>query len=128
MKKVTLFKIYTSNQDEALRFYVDKLGFELVEDKRLGEYRWVVVRMPDNKEVTINLDFAKTADQKALVGRQAADQPLFSITTDDCMREYADLKKRGVTFEGEPVRMPFGTGVTLKDLHGNKIYLIEEPS
>ena len=128
MKKITLFKLFTENQDEAVRFYVDKLGFELAEDKKLGDYRWVVIRLPDNKELTINLEIARTDEEKALVGRQAAGQPLFSLTTDDCMGEYASLKRRGVTFEGEPKKMPFGTGVMLRDLYGNKIYMLEEPS
>src|SRR5262249_16101442 len=59
----------------------------------------------------INLDVANTDAQKALVGRQAADLPLFGIETDDCKREYTALKKRGVEFEGEPERRSYGTGV-----------------
>ena len=128
MRKITLFKVYTENQDEAMRFYVDKLGFELVEDNKLGDYRWVVVRLPDSPEMTINLEIAKTPEEKSLVGRQAAGQPFFSITTDDCMRDYADLKSRGVKFDAAPEKMPFGTGVTLQDLYGNKIYMIQEPA
>jgi catechol 2,3-dioxygenase-like lactoylglutathione lyase family enzyme len=128
MKKITLFKLFTADQDEAVRFYVDKLGFKLAEDKKLGDYRWVVIRLPDNADLTINLEIARTSEEKALVGRQAAGQPLFSLTTDDCMGEYASLKARGVTFEGEPKKMPFGTGVMLEDLYGNKIYMLEEPS
>ena len=127
MKKVTLFKIYTADQDEAVRFYVDQLGFELAEDKLLGDYRWVVIRAPDNHELTLNLELARTPDEKALVGRQAGAQPFFSITTDDCVRDHAQLRARGVKFDGEPKKMPFGTGVTMQDLYGNKIYLTQEP-
>jgi hypothetical protein len=64
------------------------------------------VRLPDNTEFCINLDVAKTDEQRALVGRQAADAPLFSIETDDCMREYKTLKELGVEFEGEPEIRP----------------------
>jgi catechol 2,3-dioxygenase-like lactoylglutathione lyase family enzyme len=127
MKKVTLFKLFTKDQDEAIRFYVDKLGFELAEDKKLGDYRWVILRLPDNAEFSINLESARSEEEKALVGRQAGRQPLFSLTTDDCMGEYAALKARGVSFDGEPKKMPFGTGVMLQDLYGNKIYMMEEP-
>jgi catechol 2,3-dioxygenase-like lactoylglutathione lyase family enzyme len=126
MTRVTLVKLLVNDQDEALDFYTEKLGFEVAEDSRLGEYRWVLVRMPDNEEFCINLDVAKTDDQKALVGRQAADLPLFSIETDDCMREYQALKERGVTFEGEPEVQPYGTGVMMRDLHGNKIYINQD--
>jgi catechol 2,3-dioxygenase-like lactoylglutathione lyase family enzyme len=123
MKRVTLVKLFVGNQDEALEFYTGKLGFEVAEDSKLGDYRWLLVRLPDNKEFCINLDVARTSEQKALVGRQAADLPLFSIETDDCVGEYRILKERGVEFDGEPEVRPYGTGVLMKDLYGNKIYI-----
>jgi len=126
MKRVTLVKLLVSSQDEALEFYTKKLGFEVAEDSKMGDYRWLLVRLPDNKEFCINLDAAKTDGQQALVGRQAADLPLFSIETDDCMSEYRALKDRGVEFEGEPVVRPYGTGVLMKDLYGNKIYINQD--
>jgi hypothetical protein len=59
----------------------------------VGDSRWLLVRLPDNKEFCVNLDVARTDDQKGLVGRQAADMPLFSIETNDCIGEYQALKK-----------------------------------
>jgi len=126
MKRVTLVKLLVSSQDEALEFYTKRLGFEVAEDSTMGDYRWLLVRLPDNKEFCINLDVAKTGEQKALVGRQAAGLPLFSIETDNCMGEYTALKERGVEFEGEPDVRPYGTGVLMKDLYGNKIYLNQD--
>ena len=126
MRKLTLFKVYVSDQEQARRFYVEQLGFEVAEDKKLGGYRWLLVKAPGNDEVCLNLEIAKTEEEKALVGRQAAAQPLFSIVTDDCRRDYMELKRRGVKFEGEPKTMPYGTGVLLQDLYGNKIYLNQE--
>jgi lactoylglutathione lyase len=126
MKLVTLVKLLVNDHDEALEFYTGRLGFEVAEDTRMGDYRWLLVRLPDNKEFCINLDVAKTGEQKALVGRQAADLPLFSIDTDDCMREYRALKERGVEFEGEPEVRPYGTGVLMNDLYGNKIYINQD--
>ena len=123
MKRVTLIKLFVNNHDKALEFYTKKLGFEVAEDTRMGDYRWLLVRLPDNKEFCINLDVAKTSEQKALVGCQAADLPLFSIDTDECMSQYRALKERGVEFEGEPEAGPYGTGVLMKDLYGNKIYI-----
>jgi catechol 2,3-dioxygenase-like lactoylglutathione lyase family enzyme len=125
MPKLTLFKLFVRDQEEACRFYVDQLGFEVAEDKLLGDYRWLLVRMPDN-EVSLNLEIARTDEEKALVGRQAAGQPLFSLSTDDCMRDYAELKRHGVKLEAEPTVMPFGTGVMLQDLYGNRIYLNQD--
>jgi lactoylglutathione lyase len=123
---MTLVKLLVDNQDEALQFYTERLGFEVAEDSKMGDYRWLLVRLPDNREFCINLDVAKTDEQKALVGRQAADMPLFSIETDDCMRDYLALKERGVEFEGEPAVQPYGTGVLMKDLYGNKIYINQD--
>jgi catechol 2,3-dioxygenase-like lactoylglutathione lyase family enzyme len=128
MKKITLFKLYVKDQDEALRFYVDKLGFSVAEDNRLGDYRWLLISAPDNHEFSVNLEIAKTDEEKRLVGRQAAAQPLFSMSTDDCKRDYAEMKRRGVPFEGEPKVMPYGTGVMMQDLYGNKIYLNQDPA
>ena len=126
MKRVTLFKVYVSDQQEAAQFYVDKLGFEIAEDKVLGDYRWLLVRAPDDCEFCLNLEIAKTSEEKALVGRQAAEQPLFSLSTDDCNRDYSELRSRGVKFHGEPKVMPWGTGVMMQDLYGNKIYLSQD--
>ena len=128
MKKVTVFKVYVSDQEVARRFYVEQLGFEVAEDRRLGEYRWLLVKAPDSQDVCLNLEIARTEEEKALVGRQAAGQPLFSISTDDCLRDYAQMKGRGVTFEAEPKVMPYGTGVMMQDLYGNKIYLNQDPA
>jgi catechol 2,3-dioxygenase-like lactoylglutathione lyase family enzyme len=122
-----LFKVFVTDQDAALRFYVDKLGFEIAEDQSLGDYRWLLVKAPDNKEFSINLEVARTAEEKALVGRQAASLPLFSIVTDNCRRDYEELKGKGVQFDGAPKTMPYGTGVMLQDLDGNKIYMNQEP-
>jgi catechol 2,3-dioxygenase-like lactoylglutathione lyase family enzyme len=107
MKRITLVKLFVNDQDEALEFYTAKLGFVDAEDSKLGDYRWLLVRLPDNQEFAFNRDVAKTDEQRALVGRQAADVPLFSIETDDCMREYKTLTELGVEFEGEPEIRPY---------------------
>jgi catechol 2,3-dioxygenase-like lactoylglutathione lyase family enzyme len=126
MNRVTLVKLFVNNLEEALGFYVEKLGFEVAEDNELGDYRWLLVRLRDNHEFCINLDVAKTDEQRALVGRQAADAPLFSIETDDCVREYHLLRERGVECEGEPEVHPYGTGVLIRDLYGNRIYINQD--
>jgi catechol 2,3-dioxygenase-like lactoylglutathione lyase family enzyme len=127
MKKLTVFKLYVTDQDEARQFYVDRLGFKVAEDKNLGGYRWLLIRPPDGEEVSLNLEIARTAEEKALVGHQGAAQPLFALSTDDCLRDYKDLKGRGIKFDSEPKVMPYGTGVIMQDLYGNKIYLNQEP-
>ncbi len=60
--------------------------------------------------------------------RAAAAQLLFGISSTDCKQDYVALKRRGVKFEGEPKTMPYGTGVMLQDLCGNKICLNQDPA
>ena len=106
MKRITLVKLFIKDHDEALEFYTEKLGFEVAEDSTMGDYRWLLVRLPDNKEFCLNLDVAKTGEQKALVGRQAADVPLFSIDTDDCMSGYRALKRAAPSSKANPKSVP----------------------
>jgi len=124
--RLAVFTLFVNDQDQALRFYVDRLGLAVAEDNRMGDYRWLLVTAPQSREVAINLELARTPAQRALVGTQGGGKPVFALVTDDCARDFQSLKARGVTFDGEPQRMPYGTGVTLKDLYGNSIYLNEE--
>ena len=127
MMRLTVFKMFVTDQDDARRFYTEKLGFVVAEDKRLGDYRWLLVRPSDTNDVALNLEAARTEEQRALVGRQGGSEPVFGLSTDDCRRDYAAMKARGVVFDGEPTAMPYGTGVMLRDLYGNKVYLNQEP-
>ena len=126
MMCLTVVKLFVNNHEEARRFYVDRLGFVVSEDNQLGDYRWLLVRPPDTHDVAINLELPQTDEQRALVGRQGGGQPLFGLATDDCRPDYEALKTRGVVFDGEPKTMPYGTGVMLHDLYGNKLYLNED--
>lgn len=128
MKRLSLLSVYVKDQDAAIEFYTNKLGFILVEDVPFGPERWVTLRLPDDEVVSVSLNMANTDEDRALVGKQGGSQPLFGIETDDCMSEYRRMKNAGVKFQGEPKVEPYGTGVTLEDLYGNKIYLNQEPT
>src|SRR5437660_12029188 len=69
MMRLTIVKLFVTDQEEARRFYVDQLGFVVAEDNRLGDYRWLLVRAPDTHEVAINLELAQTEQQRKLVGQ-----------------------------------------------------------
>jgi lactoylglutathione lyase len=116
------------DQDAAIEFYTRKLGFAVVEDLPFGPRRWVTVRLPDDPLLSIALNLAESDGDLALVGKQAGSQPLFSLVTDDCEREYSRMREAGVKFHGEPEVQPYGTGVLLEDLYGNRIYLNQEPT
>jgi catechol 2,3-dioxygenase-like lactoylglutathione lyase family enzyme len=128
MKRMSLFNVLVKDQDAAIDFYTRKLGFELKEDVAFGPGRWVTLRLPDDGAVSVALNLAESDADKALVGKQAGSQPLFGIETSDCRSCYRQMKAAGVTFLGEPQVQPYGTGVMLEDLYGNRIYLNEEPA
>jgi len=127
VKRISLLNVLVKNQDSALDFYTRKLGFSVVEDLPFGPKRWVTLRLPDDQSLLIALNLAELEGDLELVGKQAGSQPLFGIEIDDCLREYGRMREAGVKFHGEPQVQPYGTGVTLEDLYGNKIYLNQEP-
>lgn len=126
MPSIPLFKVLVNDLDEAVGFYTGKLGMSLLEDQRLGDYRWVLVGYPEQPGFGINLDLATTEEEKALVGRQAAGLPMFSIATDNCRRDYEVMLAHGVEFEGQPESQPWGTAVTLRDVAGNRVHLSQD--
>jgi catechol 2,3-dioxygenase-like lactoylglutathione lyase family enzyme len=127
MKRLSLLSVYVKDQDAAIEFY-KKLGFIVAEDMPFGPQRWVTLRLPDDEVVSLTLNVAETPEDRALVGKQGGSQPFFGIVTDECLREYRRMKEAAVKFHGEPQVQPYGTGVTLEDLYGNKIYLNQDPS
>jgi catechol 2,3-dioxygenase-like lactoylglutathione lyase family enzyme len=128
VKRISLLNVLVKNQDSAIEFYTRKLGFVVAEDLPFGPKRWVTLRLPGDPGLSIALNLAESEADLALVGKQAGSQPLFGIVTDDCLREYRRMKDAGVTFHGEPQVQPYGTGVMLEDLYGNRIYLNQEPT
>jgi catechol 2,3-dioxygenase-like lactoylglutathione lyase family enzyme len=128
VKRISLLNLLVKNQDAAIEFYTRKLGFVVVEDVPFGPKRWVTLRLLDDPVLSIALNLAESEGDLALVGKQAGSQPLFGIVTDDCMSEYRRMTAAGVKFHGEPQVQPWGTGVTLEDLYGNRIYLNQEPT
>jgi catechol 2,3-dioxygenase-like lactoylglutathione lyase family enzyme len=128
MKRLSLLNLLVKNQDAAIEFYTRKLGFVVVEDVPFGPKRWVTIRLPDDDLLSVALNLAESDADLALVGKQAGSQPLFAMATDDCLGDYRQMKEAGVTFHGEPQVQPYGTGVLLDDLYGNKIYLNQEPA
>ena len=102
VKRISLLNLLVKNQDSAIEFYTRKLGFVVVEDVPFGPKRWVTLRLPDDELLSIALNLAESDGDLALVGKQAGSQPLFSIMTDDCLREYRRMKDAAVKFHGEP--------------------------
>lgn len=127
MNRIKILSLIVLDQDAALDFYTAKLGFELLEDKRFGDGRWITVGLPGRAELALALERAESAEDRAVVGKQAGSRSLLAIDTADCLGDYRRLKAAGVKFLGEPQSGPWGTGVQCEDLYGNKLFLSQEP-
>lgn len=113
--------------DEALDFYVGKLGFELIEDTYQPEQdkRWVVVAPPGTNGSTILLARASKPEQEAFIGNQAGGRVFLFLKTDDFARDYARYKEAGVEFVRPPNQFDYGQVAVFKDLYGNLWDLVE---
>jgi catechol 2,3-dioxygenase-like lactoylglutathione lyase family enzyme len=127
MNKVKIISVLVLDHDAAIAFYTKKLGFQLLEDKSFGDGRWVTLGLPAQKDLTLALELATAAEDRAIVGKQAGSHAFLAIDTSDCFDDYRRLKSLGVQFLSEPQSGPWGTGVQLEDLYGNKIFLSQEP-
>lgn len=127
MKKNLTFGLMVRSYDEAIDFYTEKLGFVVAEDIPMGDDRWVTITTPGNHDCLLALHEAKREDDQVLVGRQFGTFPFLGLDTEDCISDYQRMKALGVKFHGEPSVQPYGSGVMLEDLYGNKIYMNQEP-
>jgi catechol 2,3-dioxygenase-like lactoylglutathione lyase family enzyme len=114
--------IVTSDQDAALDFYVNTLGFEKVMDVQMGpQMRWLTVTPPG---ATTQLALGHTSWFEESTSPQMGGRTGISLATSDMDAMYQTLKGRGVKFEGEPEVMPWGDkGVTFSDPDGNEFFV-----
>ena len=112
--------------DEAKAWYIEKLGFELVEDTSLGDgKRWVLLAPPGSRETRLLLAQAAGPEQAARVGDQAGGRVFLFLHTDDFWRDYRAYRVRGVTFCEEPRHEAYGIVAVFEDLYGNRWDLLQ---
>ena len=116
-----LISLLVRDYDEALEFFVGKIGFSLVEDTDVPEQskRWVVVSPPGASESRILLARASSPEQESRVGNQTGGRVFLFLVTDDFWRDYERYTARGVEFVRPPRREPYGTVAVFNDLYGN---------
>lgn len=125
-QSIAQIAVLVREYDEAIEFFVQKLGFTLLEDTDMGlGKRWVVVRPSSPSGVSLLLARAATPEQAASVGNQAGGRVFLFLHTDDFEREHVSMTARGVRFLESPRREPYGTVAVFEDLYGNKWDLIE---
>ncbi|KQW93601.1 hypothetical protein ASC94_13400 [Massilia sp. Root418] len=107
--------------DEAIDFYVGKLGFELLDDtyQPAQDKRWVVVAPPGGVGTTLLLAKASKPEQAPFIGNQAGGRVFLFLNTDDFQRDYQRLRANNVTFVREPKEEEYGTVAVFQDLYGN---------
>ena len=128
LKSLRISQIYVLDQQQALDFYVGKLGLEVRDDINLGYMRWLTVNVPGDRDRAILLEQPgpPSMDEKAaavvreqLTKGQTGGHLFF--TTDDCRRTYEELVAKGVEFTEAPTERPYGIDSGLRDPFGNHI-------
>ena len=134
--RLNVTSIYVLDKEEALDFYVNKLGFEKGNDVKQGDYRWLTIKVPgaaagETTEVSLEQpgaplhDEATAAQLRELITKGALGGLV--LITDDARALYETLKQRGVTdFTQEPTEHFYGTDMGLRDPFGNPIRILQQ--
>ena len=118
--------LVVNDYDEAIDFYVNKLGFHLKEDSVLSKTkRWVVVAPPGSGDCSLLLAKADSAEQRSRIGDQTGGRVFLFLHTDDLQRDHTNMKEKGIAFVREPAREEWGMVAVFKDLYGNLWDLVE---
>lgn len=117
IKQIKFINIPVKDQNRALDFYTEKLGFTIITDQPFDEkQRWIELRIP--KAETRIVLFTTEGDEKRI-----GSMMNMSYQCDDIDETYQELKKQGVEFDGPPSKQPWGTYAMFKDSEGNRFVL-----
>ena len=128
---VSVIGIYVRDQDEALDFYVEKLGFRVHTDAKNGDYRWLTVQHPEQPSLQIGLfkpqpptvDAATAQTLNAAVAKGA--MPPLVLTVDDCRAAHERMSAKGVEFTQEPTERYGAVDASFRDPSGNGWKMVE---
>jgi catechol 2,3-dioxygenase-like lactoylglutathione lyase family enzyme len=132
MLSITHSAIFVLDQDEALDFYVGKLGMEVNTDVDLGFMRWLTINAPGQPEREVLLELPgppahddATAQQVRELVTKGATGFALGLRTDDCRKTYDDLVAKGVDVTSEPTEQSYGTDFGVRDPFGNNIRVVQ---
>lgn len=126
LNKIGYITLLVKDQDKALKFYIEKLGFQKHQDLVIAEkMRWVTVSPKGQTDLELTFVVANSDEKRKAVGKQAGDHVFLTLETDDCRKEYKALKAKGVKFYGKPEVQSWGVDVVLEDLYGNLYDLVQ---
>ena len=125
-QSLAMVSLVVRDYDEAIAFYVNTLGFTLVEDSEVPEQqkRWVVVS-PPGSSARLLLARARGTEQESRIGNQTGGRVFLFLYTDDFERDYRAYRSKGVKFVREPKDEPYGRVAVFADLHGNLWDLVQ---
>ena len=124
-RRIASVALVVRDYDEALAFYRDALGFDVLNDSDLGDgKRWIEVA-PSGGGTTLLLAGATNPRQLDAVGNQSGGRVFLFLETDDFERDYEAMQSRGVQFVEQPRREAYGTVAVFADLYGNRWDLIQ---
>lgn len=120
-QSITHISLVVRDYDEAIAFFTEKLGFDLIEDTYVPEQdkRWVVVAPRGSGATNLVLARASTDEQRAAIGRQTGGRVAFFLSTDDFWRDYNAMVAEGIEFVRRPTEQEYGTVAVFRDLYGN---------
>jgi len=125
-QRIECVTLLVQDYDEAISYFSEKLGFEVVENRDLGGgKRWVLVAPPALQGTRLLLAKAVSANQTSRVGDQAGGRVFLFLHTDDFWRDYDAFRAKGVQFREEPRKEPYGTVAVFNDIYGNRWDLIQ---
>jgi catechol 2,3-dioxygenase-like lactoylglutathione lyase family enzyme len=123
--RIATVALVVRDYDEAIGFYRDRLGFDLVADTPLGPgKRWVVVA-PKGGTARLLLAQAGDDEERSRIGNQTGGRVFLFLETDDFARDHARMLGAGVTFLEEPRHEPYGSVAVFQDLYGNRWDLLQ---
>ncbi len=135
LNAITHSQIFVLDQDEALDFYVGKLGLEVNADVDMGFMRWLTVSVPGHPDRQILLTTPggpsmseETARQVRELVTKGATGGWLIFSTDDCRKTYETLRAKGVEFTEEPTERPYGIDCGLRDPFGNSLRFTQPKS
>lgn len=120
---ITHVTLFVEDQQQALDWYVDKLGFKVVMDNSdvVPSLRWLTISPTGNPAMQVVLHQAHSAEEKSRVGSNL----MTVLSTDDCVAEAKSLKAKGVEIVDPPSEVPWGISCIIRDLYGNPYDLVE---
>jgi catechol 2,3-dioxygenase-like lactoylglutathione lyase family enzyme len=125
-QRIAHIALVVDDYDDAIKFYVGKLNFNLIEDTRLNETkRWVLIAPRGAKECCLLLAKAADDKQRASVGNQTGGRVFLFLYTDNFEHDYREMLEKGIRFVRPPKEEEYGTVAVFEDLYGNLWDLIQ---